>query len=158
MTVGRIVTVVSLLAILCPGRGTAGQRPNSVLPHLTRIEDIRALSQDGSALGYPVRIRGIVTHFDEIAHSTLVVHDGASGQFVLPPANPSQAGDWNSLKAGDHIEIEGHTVRGGFAPNVVPDKVRKLGRAPLPPGRTIAHSAMLTGRYDCDYVEIAGVV
>jgi signal transduction histidine kinase len=158
MTVGGIVTVVSLLAIVCPERGTAGQRPSSVLPHLTRIEDIRALSQDGSALEYPVRIRGIVTHFDEIARTTLVVHDGTSGQFVLPPANPLHAGDWNTLKAGDYVEIEGHTVRGGFAPNVVPDRVWKLGRAPMPSGRAIAYSAMLTGRYDCDYVEIIGVV
>src|SRR4051812_35461442 len=134
---GRIVTVVSLVAILCPVRATAGQRQNSVLPHLTRIEDIRALSQDRSALAYPVRIRGIVTHFDEIAHTTLIVHDGASGQFVLPPVNPSHAGDWNTLKAGDFVEIEGHTIRGGFAPNVVPDKVWKIGRAPMPAGRAI---------------------
>jgi signal transduction histidine kinase len=157
-TLGWVVAVVSLLTILCPERVAAGQRSSSVLPHLTRIEDIRALSQDGSALGYPVRIRGIVTHFDEIGHSTLVVHDGASGQFVLPPVNPSHAGDWNALKAGDYVEIEGHTVRGGFAPNVVPDRVWKIGRAPMPPGRAIAYSAMLTGRYDCDYVEIVGVV
>ena len=35
------------------------------LPLLTTIKQIRALSQDEGARGYPVRVRGIVTHFDE---------------------------------------------------------------------------------------------
>ena len=61
-------------------------------------------------------------------------------------------------KTGDLIEIEGRTARGGFAPNVIPEHVRKLGRAALPQERTIAYSAMLTGRYDCDYVGVVGVV
>ena len=39
-----------------------------------------------------------------------------------------------------------------------PEKVRKLGRAPLPRARNVPTSAMFTGRYDCDYVEIVGVV
>ena len=86
------------------------------------------------------------------------MHDGEFGQFVMPPANPATAGDWGELETGDLIEIEGRTARGGFAPNVIPEHVRKLGRAPLPHERTIAYSAMLTGRYDCDYVGVVGVV
>jgi signal transduction histidine kinase len=155
---GRFVALAALLAIWCPAEVRAGQAPESALPLLTRIEDIRSLSQDSSALGYRVRITATVTHFDELARTTLVVHDGALGQFVLPPAVPATVGVWADLKAGDLVEIEGRTVRGGFAPNVVPDKVRRLGHGPLPPPRTIAYSAMLTGRYDCDYVDVVGVV
>ncbi len=135
----------------------AGSRA-AALPVLTRIEDIRALSQDGGALGYPVRIRGTVTHFDEWQRTTLVLHDGAFGQFVLNPVDSAKAGAWADLKTGDIVEITGHTVRGGFAPNVVPEDVRKIGRSVLPPGRSVAYSAMLTGRYDCDYVNVVGVV
>ncbi len=141
----------------CPAAARQAQA-SPALRELTRIEDIRALSQDGGALGYPVRIRGTVTHFDEWQKTTLVVHDGAFGQFVLNPVDPAKAGAWADLHTGDVVEIAGHTVRGGFAPNVVPDYVRKLARAALPAGRAIAYSAMLTGRYDCDYVDVVGVI
>jgi len=156
--VGNAAILTALLGILCPARAVAGQAPVSPLPPLTRIEDIRALSQDGGARGYPVRIRGTVTHFDEVLATTLVVHDGAFGQFVLNPSDPAAVGVWADLKAGDLVEIEGRTVRGGFAPNVQPYKVRRLGRGPMPADRSIGHSAMLTGRYDCDYVGLVGVV
>ena len=146
------------LVVVSAGGATAQDQSASALPLLTRIEDIRALSQDDGARGYPVRIRGTVTHFDEIARATLFVHDGAFGQFVLPPSKPDSVGAWVELKAGDLVEIEGRTVRGGFAPNVEPSRVRKLGRGLMPPGRSIAYSAMLTGRYDCDYVETVGVI
>ena len=146
------------LVVVSAWGATAQERSASALPLLTRIEDIRALSQDDGARGYPVRIRGTVTHFDEIVRATLFVHDGAFGQFVLPPPKPDSVGAWVELKAGDLVEIEGRTVRGGFAPNVEPSRVRKLGRGLMPPGRSIAYSAMLTGRYDCDYVETVGVI
>jgi signal transduction histidine kinase len=153
----RVVMAVALV-VVSAGGATAQDQSASALPLLTRIEDIRALSQDDGARGYPVRIRGTVTHFDEILRATLFVHDGAFGQFVLPPSKPAGVGSWVDLKAGDLVEIEGRTVRGGFAPNVEPSRVRKLGRGLMPPGRSIAYSAMLTGRYDCDYVETVGVI
>ena len=56
------------------------------------------------------------------------------------------------------VEIEGRTERGGFAPNVVPKVIRRLGPASLPRPKTIAFGSMLSGRHDCDYVEITGVV
>jgi signal transduction histidine kinase len=158
MRLRGVVVLATLLAIVSSRGALAAEPAPSALPLLTRIQDIRALSQDGGALGYPVRIRATVTHFDEILRTTLVVHDGAFGQFVMPPANAAAVGDWADLKAGDLVEIEGHTERGGFAPNIAPEKVRRLGRGPMPHERTIAFSAMLTGRYDCDYVGVAGVV
>src|SRR5205085_9118720 len=154
----RLLCLVALLSVACPRPGTAAANSRAALPLLTRIQDIRALAQDGGALGYPVRIRATVTHFDRVQKQTLVVHDGEFGQFVMPPANPATVGDWADLETGDLIEIEGQTARGGFAPNVIPGHVRKLGRAPLPHERTIAYSAMLTGRYDCDYVGVVGGV
>lgn len=154
----RLLPLAVLLSFVCPPGAAALGGSGSALPLLTRIQDIRALSQDGGALGYPVRIRGTVTHFDEVQRATLVVHDGAFGQFVMPPADAARVGIWADLKVGDLVEIEGHTARGGFAPNVIPAQVRRLGRASMPQERTIAYSAMLTGRYDCDYVGLVGVV
>src|SRR5688500_20211578 len=58
-------------------------KPSAVpLPTLTTISAIRALSQDEGARGYPVRVRGTVTHVDEKADVTVFIHDGRLGQFV----------------------------------------------------------------------------
>ena len=124
----------------------------------------RLVAGDGQR-GYPVRIRATVTHFDENLVTTLIVHDGAFGQFVQPPPDersPTSLCHFtttgSSLKAGDVVEIEGHTIHGGFAPDVRPTHLRKLGQGPMPAARSLAFSEMLTGRYDCDFVEVEGVV
>ena len=131
---------------------------SSPLRVITSIEAIRALSQDEGAKGYPVRVRAIVTHFDENADVGLMIHDGSLGQFVVPPANPASIPAWRDLRRGDLVELEGRTVRGGFAPNVDPAAIRRIGRALLPEPKRIGFASMLTGRHDCDYVEIVGVV
>ena len=150
--------VVLIAAVLWGGAAAAQERPKADLPILVAIKDIRALSQDEGERGYPVRIRGTVTHFDEVLHTTLIVYDGAFGQFVFPPATGVNVGNWNDLKTGDLVEIEGRTVRGGFAPNVAPSRIRKLGRGSIPDGKRLAFSEMLTGRYDCDYISVVGVI
>ena len=103
--------------------------PPLPLPTLTTIGAIRALSQDDGARGYPVRVRGTVTHVDEQADVSVFIHDGRLGQFVVPPAAGTTPLNlvWRELRRGDLVEIEGRTVRGGFAPNLEPLIVRRLG-------------------------------
>ena len=72
----RVVSVAVALAPLLCGRALAQDSSATPLPLLTRISQIRALSQDGGALGYRVHIRATVTHFDQIAANGLMVHDG----------------------------------------------------------------------------------
>src|SRR5215217_2554675 len=149
------------LAAFAAAAGTAAAGQGSAasgLPTLTTITAIRALSQDEGARGYPVRVRGIVTHLDERADVNLIIHDGRLGQWVVPPTAPSAIAAWRELRRGDLVEVEGRTVRGGFAPNVDPQVLRRLGQAPLPAPKNIAFGSMLSGRHDCDYVEITGVV
>lgn len=155
--VSRVVLIAGGSWLLALG-ALAQDRAASALPLLTRIADIRALSQADGERGYPVRIRATVTHFDENLVTTLIVHDGSFGQFVQPPGPGVVIDEWQHLKTGDLVEIEGHTMHGGFAPDVRPARVRKLGRGPMPAGRRLAFSEMLTGRYDCDYVEVEGVI
>jgi len=155
----RRTTALVLIAVGSPAAwGYAQDSSPSSLPVLTTIKDIRALSSDEGALGYPVRIRAVATHVDERDDHSLILHDGWLGQFVVPPLNPATAGAWRDVKRGDLVEIEGRTVRGGFAPNVRPDLVRIQGRSPLPAPKQIPFASMLTGRHDCDYVELVGVI
>ncbi len=154
------MTAITATLVAIAAGVSAQERPVAPLPLLTRIQDIRALSQADGERGYPVHIRATVTHFDENLVTTLVVHDGTLGQFVQPPEADqiNAVGDWKTLKAGDLVEIEGHTMHGGFAPDVRPTRIRRIGRAPMPMAKSIAFSQMLTGRYDCDYVEVEGVI
>ena len=155
----RAILIAALFAAPAVGVG-AQERSAADLPVLTAIKDIRALSQHDGERGYPVRIRATVTHFDENLQTTLIVHDGAFGQFVQPPPleKIKSVGDWVNLKAGDLVEIDGYTTHGGFAPDVMPTRIRRIGRGTMPVPKSLAFSQMLTGRYDCDYVEIAGVI
>ncbi len=129
--------------------------PAQPLPLLTRVKAIRAVPLDEAQRGYPVRFRGVVTHFDERHMSGLVVHDGEAGQYVVTDMVPPQP--MTGLSRGDLVEIEGRTIRGGYAPNVQPTRLRRLGRAPLPAARRVPYSSLLTGRYDCDWIEVVGV-
>src|SRR5262245_38062490 len=151
------VPIVAMLSGIAMAVSAQDRRSGS-LPLLTRIQDIRALTQDEGQRGYPVRIRATVTHFDENLHDTLIVHDGFFGQFISPPPNPDNFANWNQLKAGELVEIEGRTERGGFAPNVAPSSIRKVGSGSIPTGKQLTFSELLTGRYDCDYVDVSGVI
>lgn len=136
-----------------------GQSPAPpALPLLTTIKAIRSLSQDEGARGYLVRVRGIVTHFDEQADTGLIIHDGQFGQYVMDPEPKDSVAVWADLQQGDTVEIEGRTERGGFAPNIIPTGIRRLSQSAVPETKRISFQQMLTGRHDCDYVEIEGVI
>src|SRR5918994_6000406 len=94
-----------LAAWLAPQPAWAQPSAEPPLPVLTSIVAIRALSQDDAARGYPVRVRATVTHVDEQAHGTLIIHDGALGQFVVDPAADAPVPAWSELRRGDIVEI-----------------------------------------------------
>jgi signal transduction histidine kinase len=152
------VPIGILLMLSAPPLALARESLLRELPQLTRITEIRALSQDQASRGYPVRVRATVTHFDEAHGVDLLIHDGEFGQYILPPTDAGALRDWYRIRTGDIIEVEGRTVRGGFAPNVAPDRLRVVGRGPLPQARVVPYAALITGRHDCDYVQIEGVV
>ena len=155
----RWVGVCALLvSSLAPARAAAQPAAPAPLPMLATLRAIRVLSQDDAARGYPVHVRATVTHVDEVASGTVVIHDGALGQFVFPPAEGVSVPAWTELRRGDVVDIQGRTERGGFAPNIRPFAVQRVGRAPMPRAKQIPFAAMLTGRHDCDYVEISGVI
>jgi len=152
--------VLSLLgaSLLASPAAAAERAQESRLPVLATVSAIRALSQDEAARGYPVHVRATVTHIDELAHVSLIIHDGQLGQFVVPPADPTTIRVLSELQRGDIVEIDGLTERGGFAPNIRPTAIRRTGRGAMPRPKQIPFAAILTGRHDCDFVEISGVI
>ena len=127
------------------------------LPVLTDISAIRALSQGEAARGYPVRIRGVITHFDEQRSTGLFVFDGRSGQFIQAASGGSLV-TWGPIRSGDTIEVTGRTIRGGYAPNVVPTDIRNFGAIARPAPLQLPYGALVTGQHDCEFIEVTGVI
>jgi hypothetical protein len=57
------------------------QTPNHPLPVLTHADQVRQLSPEQAAMGYPVHIRGVVT--DDVPAPDFFVQDASAGISVI---------------------------------------------------------------------------
>ena len=98
-----------------------------------------------------VRLRGVVTFFDENLYSRFIQDDTAGIYIKESPRTPT-------LVPGQVVEIEGISSPGEFAPVIVPEKVRVEGAADLPAPKPVTYEQLASGKEDSQFVEIAGVV
>src|SRR5437879_6960929 len=88
------------------------QTSNRPLPVLTHADQVRQLSPEQAAMGYPVHIRGVVT--DDVPAPDFFVQDSSAGVYV-EGAQPVHF----THHFGDLMEVEGVTGPGKFAPVVI---------------------------------------
>lgn len=127
------------------------------------IAAIRGLAADEAARRLPVTIRGVVTaQAADYAHLTI---QDATGGIWIPVAQArdehlleTDVSAWHAAAPGTEVEIDGVTDRGGFAPVVLPIRLRVLGKAPLPTPATIDDTRLFSGCDSCLRVEVAGIV
>ena len=117
---------------------------------LTNAAQVRALTFDEALLRRPVRLRGVVT--GEGA-SGIVIQDNTAGIFIYHSKL-----DVAWARRGDWVEVEGVSDPGEFAPVVWPDKVTKLGTAPIPEPRRATLDGLASGALDVQWVEVSGIV
>lgn len=113
--------------------------------------EVRGLTVEEAQRRTPVKLRGVVTFFDETLFSRFV-QDETAGIYLRESTNTP----W--LTPGQLIEVEGVTSPGEYAPIVEPARVRVIGAAPLPAAQTATYSELASGKYDSQFVEIGGVV
>ena len=134
-----------------PLRATQFPPQKSALPLLTRVEQIRNLAPEAANLGYPVRVRGVVTYFNP-AENDLFIQDSTAGIWVA-------IGNTNlPLRPGQLVEVEGISTSADFAPSIDKPRVRVLGQAPLPVARQVTFGRMASTQEDSQWVEIEGIV
>ena len=121
------------------------------LPVLTRVDQIRTLSPDEADLGYPVRLRAVVTYYGGKGWE-FFINDATGGIYINDPA-----GDFR-VHAGQLVQVEGFTSAGGFAPEIINPKVTALGDAPMRRPHRVTLEQLTSGREDSQWVEIEGVV
>jgi diguanylate cyclase (GGDEF)-like protein len=147
-----LVASVSAESICLASEIRSGQ-----LPLLTTARQVHDLSPDQASLGYPVRLRGVVTFYDayQEGHRALFIADRTGEVFIAPgfsqPLLP--------LHAGSLVEVAGQTDPGGFSPIVSHSTIRILpGSQTLPTAPEVTVSQLLSGGKDSDWVALEGVV
>src|SRR5882762_4635591 len=118
---------------------------------LTHADQIRQLSPEEAARGYPVQIRGVIT--DDVPAPDFFVQDATDGIYVEGSLSPTFAHHF-----GDSIELDGITGPGKYAPVIKEFKVRVLGKGTLPKTRIYPFSEFAGGQQDSQWVGVRGIV
>ncbi|HWD93520.1 MAG TPA: ATP-binding protein [Verrucomicrobiae bacterium] len=120
---------------------------------LRTVAAIRGLTAEQTQLRLPVRLRGVVTFFDESLFSRFI-QDETAGIYLQFPANvgPPQ------LVPGQVVEVTGTGSPGEYAPVVVVDSVKIVGEMPLPKAKPVTYQQLASGVEDSQFVEISGIV
>ncbi|MBI2948596.1 MAG: PAS domain S-box protein [Verrucomicrobia bacterium] len=145
--VGRPLEV-SGSPVATPPTAAAG---TNLVPLLTTAREVRALSSDEAARGYPVRLRAVVTYFNPTRPS-LFVQDETGGIYVDP-----SAGGFD-LKQGSLVEVEGFSNPGRFLSMIARPRIQVLGQGSLPVPSEAGLDTLASGRLDSQWVETRGVV
>jgi len=118
---------------------------------LHTVAEVRSMTATEAQEHRNVRLRGVVTFFDENLFSRFI-QDETSGVYLYDAGLPIH------LIAGQVVEVVGTTSSGEYAPIVVPRQIRVVGQAPLPDPKRVEYDEMASGQEDSQFVEITGVV
>ena len=138
------------LLLLCSLAAQAQTSAHS-LPLLVQADQVRRLGPEQAALGYPVRVRGVVT--DDVPAPDFFVQDSTAGVYVEGTKSRTFVHHF-----GDLIEVEGITGPGKFAPVIIEKQSRVIGKAALPKSRIYSYDELADGQLDSQWVQIRGIV
>lgn len=118
---------------------------------LSTAAAVRGLTSKQAPNQLQVRLRGVVTFYDEKLYSRFI-QDDTAGIYLQASTNAP------ALIPGQMVEIEGVSSPGEYAPVVLVNKVQVLGEAPLPTPKQVNYEQLATGIEDSQFVEITGIV
>jgi len=121
-------------------------------PSVLRLaEQILSLRPEEAARSVPVKLTGVVT-WARSSTPYIYLQDASGGIRVALPANIPPTRDlFFNL-----VEITGTTVPGAFAPEILADKINRLGQTAIPVARTISLEQANTGTEAGQWVEMRG--
>jgi diguanylate cyclase (GGDEF)-like protein len=158
MRTQRVIALIVTLAATCLAAGaqasSASQGPHRIIE---TARAVHSLPPEEAAHEYPVRLHAVVSYYDpyiDPRRGALFVQDASGGVFVSLPARPILA-----IKPGDLVAITGVTGPGDYAAIVTAAQVLPVGQSRLP-ARPLKTTLMqlLTGAFDCQWVEVEGRV
>lgn len=144
--------IAAIVATLAASPSVASAQSSAkVTATLVHADQIRRLSPEQAALGYPVRIRGVITM--DAPAPDFFVQDATAGIFVEGSVSPRYP-----HLLGQLVEIEGVTGPGKFAPVIRETKFRVLGQRALPKAPLFPFSQLANGQQDSQRAQVRGIV
>ena len=148
MRAGNLVLFV-LCIVLAPSRQAAAQNPPA--GELRTAAQVRSLTPQQAGERIPVRLKGVVTFYDEGLYSRFI-QDETAGIYLREMTNMP------ALSPGQMVEVEGMTSPGEYAPIIVPNSVKVIGEGNLPAAKPVLLEQLVSGQEDSQFVEVVGIV
>ncbi len=142
--------LVALFLCGMPPSPLAGSHTHDLL--LTAAE-VRALPVEKARAPNAVQLRGIYMGGADPEGIAFVLQDETEGIYVQAPPNLLVG-----MQRGDLLEVLGVTDPGGYAPYVLADEVRRIGRRPIPEPIAVTLDELHSGQMDAQWVEVTGIV
>ncbi len=117
-------------------------------PFSVPLKNVRGIFEyvPGSTPGHRVRIHGVVT---ARWGKTVFIHDGNQGASVL-------SAEATDVQPGDVVDVVGFPVLGDSSHTIDDALFKRLGKAPIPPARTIGMKEALGGDDEGSLVRMRG--
>ena len=149
----------SLWMLLLPGLVLAvgaskakGEAGTAILPTLISVRQVREVTPEQAARGFPVRLRGVVTFCEATYDHGMFLHDSSGGIYVKLGAGTNQ------FQSGEEVEVRGRSGPGDFLPVVLANELKVLGQRPLPNPQRVTYNQLASGAEDSQWVEAVGEV
>lgn len=120
------------------------------VPYMS-IGKLRELPNEES-LHIKAKTSGIINHISD-RQSEIAIQDGTAA--IWMPMHVNRPRD---LKLGQKVEVGGYLQKGKFAPDFVVQTLTVTGEPGLPEAEKVTGSELLSGSYDCRFVEVSGIV
>ncbi len=146
----RLPSAIAMALLVMTGLAL-GQSSAKPLPVLKHAGEIRRLSPEQAALGYPVRVRGVITM--DAPQPDFFLQDSTAGIYVEGSASPQF-----QHVLGEVVELEGVTGPGKFAPVIREQKLRVIGKGELPHAALSGFSDVADGQQDSQWARVRGIV
>ena len=124
---------------------------NSSAGELRTAAQVRSLTPQQAGERLPVRLRGVVTFYDEGLYSRFI-QDDTAGIYLREMSNMP------ALTPGQVVEVDGVTSPGEYAPIIVPISVKVVGEGNLPAAKPVSLEQLVSGQEDSQFVEVSGIV
>jgi signal transduction histidine kinase/ActR/RegA family two-component response regulator len=122
---------------------------------LTNLVSVCALAPRVAALGYPVKVRALVTRRIAQWNSVFVADD--TGSIYVDGANGDAA--FSRLQAGDQFDLEAVTRAGSLKPVLHRPRVRDVRSGqPLPRALKARGTQLYEAAFDCERVDVEGIL
>lgn len=144
---GKALVLLLLCSPFLAQRALFSQGVNPI----TNCSSVLKLSPTEANQNRPVRLRGAVTCYIP-ASQLCFIQDETAGVYVSPSPWPKE------LSFGEIVEVQGSTGSGRFSPIVQWATFQRTGKRGNVTPKRISIEELNTGRFDCQLVQIEGVV